>query len=308
MKMYQYLSDTGKIGTCEKIDDFINSWEQFYWLTDGAKTTKNTIKISKDVFDGEKSITKVKSVSINATCKFVETYQGEDIKIRTIETILNEGIKDALDVEEILAWKIGKINMLETQEKKELVFDKSQTNPNGWVRSSDPNDLKNTGMVLGGFGRKINLEKICRDIVSAKGDIKPFENYESEGVEKFFTQHYEDEIKRKDVYGGIGLVYLITLLHFLTRGGVPIYDRFVHIALEAIVLEKQPGDCVSYVAPAASDYEAYVSLMDEYISLMKSTIVPLGRTLYREDEGTDIAQIRTMDRALWVYGHLFNLR
>ncbi|MCF0129872.1 MAG: hypothetical protein HUJ70_14910 [Pseudobutyrivibrio sp.] len=101
---------------------------------------------------------------------------------------------------------------------------------------------------------------------------------------------------------GIGDVYAITLLYFISRGKYPIYDRFVFRALYAIENNLKPGDIVTYekwiqaiVETGPSKVGIYEKIYIERLSKLNSE---LGNTDYKN---------RDLDRALWVYGHKFKV-
>lgn len=102
-----------------------------------------------------------------------------------------------------------------------------------------------------------------------------------------------------------GTVYLITLLYFMTQGEYPIYDRFAMMALEAISKGERPGAEIPYRdLPSKSesgfdlllDADAQKSKYRAYIYLLESVF---GTRYTKKKKDRDI------DRALWVYGHLF---
>ena len=77
---------------------------------------------------------------------------------------------------------------------------------------------------------------------------------------------------------GIGPVYLITLLYFISKGQYPIYDKFAHISLKMI----EEKDC-------------------QFNSLIKDNYVTRLRNIFGKAYNDS-----NVDRALWVYSHLFN--
>lgn len=88
---------------------------------------------------------------------------------------------------------------------------------------------------------------------------------------------------------GIGAVYAITFLYFVSSGEWPIYDKFAHLALLGIEGGKFP-DIIKDPTLGTLAFEGY----KKYIELLEDHF---GDT-YKED--------RNIDRALWAYGHLFN--
>lgn len=109
-----------------------------------------------------------------------------------------------------------------------------------------------------------------------------------------------DEL-RKQPRQGIGAVYLITLLYFVTNhqypGKCPIYDRFAMSALLAIKNNKKISDDVKCGELSDKNIKNFPKLvgekMKQYIGLIDDIF------------GEEYNANRDIDRALWVYGHLF---
>lgn len=100
---------------------------------------------------------------------------------------------------------------------------------------------------------------------------------------------------------GIGTVYLITLLFFLSKGLLPIYDRFASAALSALESGIKPGNEVEVVTPPSKELVMKVKkeLYDPFIAKMNSN------TYANYNKCTNIEERRRIDQALWVYGHYF---
>ena len=96
---------------------------------------------------------------------------------------------------------------------------------------------------------------------------------------------------------GLGTVYIITLLNFISRGQYPIYDRFAWKAIQAICDDKKPGDIINASELPEKKSRAFDTVFDTHmISYMKKMDSVFG-SAYQES--------RDVDRALWVYGHAF---
>jgi len=96
---------------------------------------------------------------------------------------------------------------------------------------------------------------------------------------------------------GFGHVYILTVLFFATRGQYPIYDRFAHIAALAIDQGLPLGSCVHYrEGQKWSDYQQY-----------KNLLVSIARTFPQQPGNVSVLISRPFDRALWVYGHFFQV-
>ena len=98
-------------------------------------------------------------------------------------------------------------------------------------------------------------------------------------------------------FDGIGSVYAITLLHFLSCGEWPIYDRFAHLALLAIAQSLGIPSIITDAELASLFHANAARVFDDYMQYQRLLHTFFGDA-YKED--------RNIDRALWAYGHLFN--
>lgn len=120
----------------------------------------------------------------------------------------------------------------------------------------------------------------------------------------------------------IGFTYAITLLYFMSKGRYPIYDKFAHIAL--LVIDSGSSlDCIikdselqgkgrgknrkveipSNIDKNAADKNEKIQLaFDKY----KENYIGRINKIFHMNCGNETNFDRTLDRALWVYGHLFN--
>ncbi len=118
---------------------------------------------------------------------------------------------------------------------------------------------------------------------------------------------------------GIGMVYAITLVYFITNGQYPIYDKFAHIALLAIFSEnsdseKEYGEIVPI---KDSTYQKKINMgktknkildidgiFEQYLN---GYVYPINKIFgCNYGEFIETNSNRDIDRALWSYGHLFN--
>ncbi|MBQ4249614.1 MAG: hypothetical protein II705_06180, partial [Clostridia bacterium] len=142
-----------------------------------------------------------------------------------------------------------------------------------------------------GRGIKVNLKKLCEYV-----------NREFKSV----NTNYEEVYKKlanlpKETVAHIGPVYILTLVSFISRGLFPIYDIFAQRALNAIKLGKAPGSSVldgnaggKLIQNLQKDnVEKVLSLYNDYIKGIE--------TVFKDSYNHN----RNVDRALWVYGHLF---
>lgn len=119
-------------------------------------------------------------------------------------------------------------------------------------------------------------------------------------IEKENELEFKEAIERLTDVDGVGVAIAITLVHFITKGKYPIYDKFSHIALIKALDDKSAfQDLISdkdlykeFRTSRKLDYilEDY----DKYVGKMK---------LFEEKCGI---HDRRVDRTLWTYGHLFN--
>ena len=100
--MQMYVYDKGskciKEKSDNKIDEFIKSWEQFYWSDQTEPITINE-----------------KTVKIKTTKKEIETIIFDSI-------LGKEGKLDQVDVKYVLAWKLEKIDMKSELEPKKFKY------------------------------------------------------------------------------------------------------------------------------------------------------------------------------------------
>lgn len=100
-------------------------------------------------------------------------------------------------------------------------------------------------------------------------------------------------------FKGIGPVYAITLLFFLSKGCYPIYDKYAHIALKVILDHMDytgivTDSDISREFHNSSHSKRYPHDYKAYIDKMKAVF------------GEKYIKDRRIDQALWTYGHLFN--
>jgi len=205
------------------------------------------------------------------------TIQNSRFAEQEIEDLLKEGIKSNCDVMNILAWKLGKIKHRETEDRKEIICHK------GWENRKSCKVTR--------YGNYWDLTHFVEHIVKHKNDL--------EAKAEDSPQAVLDELK-KVAPNGIGTVYLITLLYFISKGKWPIYDRFAMMALNAIKSGAEPGATVDCLELPAKNSDEFSNVME---ILKEKYIKPL-----QEIFGDDYTKTRDIDRALWVYGHSFKAK
>lgn len=155
----------------------------------------------------------------------------------------------------------------------------------GRIKNNDIEMLD--GNYLNGYGRQIDKQKMDTFLDNVTKACKNIKNWTSD----YFSEIYKTVIDAAEIPGYFGVVYIINLIFFLSKGDLPIYDKFAHKALKSLYMGKKP--CEVYVGSAPGDKKkiAEVSAMYmEYIWLLEKVF---GK--YKIDRKTD--------RALWAFGH-----
>lgn len=94
---------------------------------------------------------------------------------------------------------------------------------------------------------------------------------------------------------GFGNVYILTVLFFVSHGRFPIYDRYAHIAAQAIHQNLRPDSPVQYKELQKwDDYDRYINLL-----------LTISKACPQQFASPSMLISRSVDRALWVYGHFF---
>ena len=193
-----------------------------------------------------------------------------------MERILEEGIKDAEDINLFLAWKIGGIDHIASKNTKTIRFFPD------WEYGSSVDFSR------GNYSFSCNRDafwKFCEEIKDIAQEYKaPFDDDKTTQVLKKINK----AIKSTGV-NGFGTVYILTILYFITKGQQPIFDRCAYKAAKAIFLGKQPND-IWYESPSSKSAKGILNVISDYKWYLEQVF---GMS--------DIS--RDVDRALWVYGH-----
>lgn len=116
-------------------------------------------------------------------------------------------------------------------------------------------------------------------------------------------EQYNSSKNEKEIFrvltqvDGIGTVYALTILFFITGGQSPIYDRFACLALEAISDEKNIenyADLKFKEPPDKKNIDAVFKMLDKY----KKKLTEIFGTAWKDNQ--------SIDRALWSYGHFIS--
>ena len=197
---------------------------------------------------------------------------------RTIEDYMDEllknGVKESLDVVRILAWKLGKIKHSESK--------------NGFVYAKDWKNAERFEAYR--YNRPLDIRTISEYIAN---NITRLEETAMKDPQEVLCELRDMNIT------GLGTVYLITLLYFISCGKYPIYDRFAWMAVQAICGDKKPGEAIAVTELPWKNSHAFERVFDTYM-------VPFMEQL-ESVFGTACQECRDVDRALWVYGHAFRV-
>lgn len=200
-------------------------------------------------------------------------YFCNDIKIRGIPIPeVNRTLEEVEDIAEqkekrgeidiwVIAWKMGRVK-----------------NPDEAIII---NEYIRNGYIRNGYGKKVTgledyLNSLCLE------DI----------CDKIKHGNLNDAFIKlcKKSPNNFGTVHLINLMHFISKGKVPIYDRFAHIAAKALYVEVNPNKIYVGDPPKKEKTDAAMNMLSEYMWLLKKLFC------YSAID-------RLTDRALWVYGH-----
>lgn len=104
---------------------------------------------------------------------------------------------------------------------------------------------------------------------------------------------------------GYGSVYTISSLFFLSKGRVPIYDYYAHVAVKALLYDINPQEIFVGDAPekkkharADENKKLAMNMLFEYMEQLRC--LANGTDYYLQDM---MYISRELDQALWVYGH-----
>ena len=191
-----------------------------------------------------------------------------------MDELLKNGVKEPLDVVRILAWKLGKIKHSESK--------------NGFVYAKDWKNAERFEVYR--YNRPLDIRTISEYI---SNNITCLEEMAMIAPQKVLC-----ELRNLNVTG-LGTVYLITLLYFISRGKYPIYDRFAWMAIQAICGDKKPGEAVAVTELPWKNSHAFERVFDTHMVPFMEELESVFGTVYQE--------CRDVDRALWVYGHAFRV-
>lgn len=282
---YYIMKPEGKkVITPEDITAFVKTYEPIYFLPEMQDEANNVLNF----------------FGVSQSRRWIE----EDMEALLGIGELKKATWEKSDVIHILAWKMGRINHLESENRDNYKF--------------TGNDEKK-GKISWSDGRRYDFYRAN----NRSGDIKHVsefadcvlklkENYSR----KDYINHPKDLLKElretlqvdtQNKVTGIGSVYLITILYFISGGKYPIYDQFAAMALRAILEGNKPGTSVLVKDLPDKNSNSFLNMLDnpksayrEYISMLEKV-----SELYYNGDKDGYQKDRSLDRALWVYGHLF---
>ena len=193
--------------------------------------------------------------------------QNSHLAEKEMQTYLEKGIMHSEDIIKILDWKIGRI-------------DHKASDIEGVVQYKDiPFDHF---IARSMYGKEIKVEKLCNYIVSE------YPSLSTQSPEEIYRSLLNLDVS------GLGTVYLLTLVYFISKGKSPIYDQFAHRALDALEkgLKPKAQEVPKHTVPEKKSKNAFKWFEDNYAKRLNE----MFGSHYKE---------RKLDRALWVYGHLF---
>ncbi len=235
----------------------------------------------------------VKGEIINSFEEFVKYYENiyyfnnSYIAENIIDNILKNGIQTKKDVYNVLAWKLDGINM-------------NKTNSSGDIHYKGENWIFSKSLIQGNYrGGKIDLTDYLEFLTDDK--LLEIKNAAADNGAKTLDL-------LNTTTKGIGSVCLITLLYFFNQGKkYPIYDKYAHIALKVIL-----SDIPILIGSVIIDKEISKPFSDKKTKdfgkvIMQGKYKEFMKCIdkIKENTGVDYYTSRSIDRALWAYGHLF---
>ena len=191
-----------------------------------------------------------------------------------IMKILHSGLRSADDVFDALAWKTGRIKQKEYSDDMPLKY-------------YDGCDKEKR--IIKVWGRCISLSDYAERIIRIAPAIE--KSVAEEDYASVFSQLLSGAPE------GIGSVYVITLLFFITKGKQPIYDQY---AMRALV-DMTPDKTLKY--HELPQREGKGSIKESMIEKLSNDYAEYKKLL-QYHFGEKYKDCRDIDRALWVYGHL----
>lgn len=193
-----------------------------------------------------------------------------------IDNLISNGMKSLEDVMHVIAWKMDRIKQRES--------DKAHL----WIYHAHSENTE-TGLIQTRQGKKIDCSNLS-SVILTNHDLW------IDQIKKDNPQAILD-ILAKEAPEGIGTVYFITLLYFISLAEYPIYDQFAKKAIDAITFGAKPNTTILYKELPDRNNPGFSKVSKNLICFKNSINDIFGYENYKAS--------RDIDRALWVYGHLF---
>ncbi len=204
--------------------------------------------------------------------RFENIYYRNDDKMRGISIPMNNRTPINIENNAEKYEKSGKIDLWIAAWKMGRLDDNGQV-----VHTKNGNILNGYGKEISGLDDYIqSIDCNCIEKLIDSGDYK--------------TAFSE---LAKNSPANFGTVYIITLMHFISKGEIPIYDKFAHKAAKALYANVSVNKIYVSAPPDKDKIDDVFALLNEYIWLLEKLF------------GTSKIDRHT-DRALWVYGHAKN--
>lgn len=201
--------------------------------------------------------------NLNQTSYFTESQ---------IENILKDRLNPR-DIILVIAWKLGMIDHYNSEVCNRIIY---------------KNDFSNN-MIYNRYS-EVMLSPIVNYI---KDNFKELNDLADNEPYSLFKKLCENKVN------GFGSTYIINLVFFFTRGKMPIYDKYVNLALSAFENNLMPdvGNVIKVkeipgLNNMPEDIDKAWNYYQEYVGDLKRV------------SNSDFVT-RNTDRALWVYGHGF---
>ena len=271
-----------------EIVEFDKKYSEFYFIPKEEDTPITVIGDNGKKLNPPKDLTK--------SCKWVE------------EKIYNDCQKQdwvPVDILRILAWKTGKINHSESVKTEPSI--KYDAN---WVEGKEDSKFVSLQIPYQNVVKWSELAPIVCGLIEIRKEYCNSKNAQSAWNSILDLAHnHENKVAMR----GIGTVYLITLLHFITGGEFPIYDRFAMASLAIWKLKTDKKELsitdksvIRGCKLPSKDTKAAKKILEsgiyaDYIRLLKE----FCKINY--DNENEWKTNRDVDRALWVFGHYFTV-
>lgn len=200
--------------------------------------------------------------------------------------IITKKLKERVFDAEAFAWKAGKAKWNENKKKLDPI------NPL-------PEKMANISGYIENENNTISMDEFNDYIKKHSIEINNYNLNLPKGRKELFLK-----IQNSYSLSNYGTVFIINQMFFLSKGAVPIYDQFAHIAVKALLMHVSPLEVFVPGAPSKNDppkgednYYPATNILEEYMWLLNEVF---PSEIHKDGE---MYISRELDRALWVYGH-----